>query len=76
MFGPEYAPARLHRRSILAARIPRFTAQRGSTETGLRVTVLGHTMTTLEEVAVVGALTLLLAADVWAFGRQEYTSER
>jgi hypothetical protein len=29
-------------------------------------------MTTLEEVAVVGApATLLLAADVWAFGRQE-----
>jgi hypothetical protein len=33
---------------------------------------LRHTMTTVEEVAVVGALTtLLLAAAVWAFGRQE-----
>jgi ABC-2 type transport system permease protein len=39
---------------------------------GLGVTVLGHTMTVLEEFAVVGALSaVLLAAAVLAFSRQE-----
>jgi len=43
----------------------------GTTE-GLGVTVLGHTMTVLEEVLVVGLMsTLLLGAAVIAFSRQE-----
>jgi len=39
---------------------------------GLGVTVLGHTMSLLEDVLVVGALgAILLTAAVWAFNRQE-----
>jgi ABC-2 type transport system permease protein len=39
---------------------------------GLGVTVLGHTMTLGEEIAVVSALgVILLAGAVWAFGQQE-----
>jgi len=39
---------------------------------GLGVTVLGHTMALIEEVALVGVLSaILLAAAVWAFARQE-----
>ena len=39
---------------------------------GLGVTVLGHTMTVAEEVALVAALGIILvAAAAWAFGRQE-----
>jgi len=42
------------------------------TDTGLGVTVLGHTMTIYEEIAVVGGLgAILLAAAVIAFNRQE-----
>jgi ABC-2 type transport system permease protein len=44
----------------------------GPAGAGLGVTVLGHTMAIGEEVAVVGALgVILLAGAVWAFGRQE-----
>lgn len=43
-----------------------------SAEEGLGVTVLSHTMTIAEELALVGALAaILLAGAVWAFGRQE-----
>jgi ABC-2 type transport system permease protein len=39
---------------------------------GLGVTALGHTLTIGEEVALVGALGIVLVAGaVWAFGRQE-----
>jgi hypothetical protein len=41
-------------------------------DTGLGVTVLGHSLTIAEEVALVGALGIVLVAGaVWAFGRQE-----
>ena len=44
----------------------------GAADAGLGVTVLGHTMTTGEEVAVVGALSAaFLAGAAWAFARQE-----
>jgi ABC-2 type transport system permease protein len=44
----------------------------GPAGAGLGVTVLGHIMAIGEEVAVVGALgVILLAGAVWAFGRQE-----
>ncbi len=44
----------------------------GAGPAGLGVTVLGHTMTLGEEVALVGALGLaLVAAATWAFNRQE-----
>jgi ABC-2 type transport system permease protein len=44
----------------------------GSADAGLGVTVLGHTMTVAEELAVVGALAaILLGAAAWRFGRQE-----
>jgi len=44
----------------------------GPTGAGLGVTVLGHTMSIAEEVAVVGTLgAILLAGAIWAFGRQE-----
>lgn len=43
-----------------------------SAEAGLGVTVLGHTMTVAEEVAIVGALAIIfLTGAAWAFGRQE-----
>ena len=39
---------------------------------GLGVTVLGHTMTVLEDVIVVGVLgAILLGGAIWAFRRQE-----
>lgn len=39
---------------------------------GLGVTVMSHTLTIGEEVALVGALGIVLVAGaVWAFGRQE-----
>jgi ABC-2 type transport system permease protein len=42
------------------------------TSTGLGVVVAGHTMTVIEEIAVVGVLgAILLSAAVWAFSRQE-----
>ncbi len=41
-------------------------------EAGLGVTVLGHTMTLVQEVALVGLIGLaLVASAAWAFGRQE-----
>jgi len=44
----------------------------GPAGVGLGVTVLGHTMTLVEEVAVVGVLgVIFLGLAVWAFGRQE-----
>jgi ABC-2 type transport system permease protein len=44
----------------------------GLARAGLGVTVLGHTMTFAEEVAVTGTLSvLLLAGAIWAFSRQE-----
>ena len=44
----------------------------GPAGAGLGVTVLGHTMSFVEEVAIVGALGVgLMAGAVWAFGRQE-----
>jgi len=44
----------------------------GPARAGLGVTVLGHTMTLVEDVAVVGVVgILLLASAVWAFSRQE-----
>ncbi len=44
----------------------------GPAGAGLGVTVLGHTMTLAEEVAIVGTLgVLLLAGAVWAFSRQD-----
>lgn len=44
----------------------------GPAGAGLGVTVLGHTMTVAEEVAVVGVLgVVLVATAAWAFGRQE-----
>jgi ABC-2 type transport system permease protein len=44
----------------------------GPAEAGLGVTVLGHTMSFIEEMALVGGLgVVLMAAAVWAFGRQE-----
>lgn len=44
----------------------------GPAGAGLGVTVLGHTMTLAEEVALIGALgVILVAGAVWAFGRQE-----
>lgn len=44
----------------------------GPAGAGLGVTVLGHTMSLVEEVALVGALGIvLMAAAVWAFARQE-----
>ena len=42
-------------------------------ESGLGVTVLGHTLTIGEEVALVGTLGIVLVVGaVWAFGRQEH----
>jgi ABC-2 type transport system permease protein len=42
------------------------------TSTGLGVVVAGHTMTVIEEIALVGVLgAILLSAAVWAFSRQE-----
>jgi ABC-2 type transport system permease protein len=44
----------------------------GPAAAGLGVTVLGHTMTLAEEVAIIGILTVTLTASaVWAFGRPE-----
>lgn len=44
----------------------------GPAGAGLGVTVLGHTMSFVEEVALVAALgTILMAGAIWAFGRQE-----
>lgn len=44
----------------------------GPAQAGLGVTVLGHTMTLVEDIAVVSAVgILLLASAVWAFGQQE-----
>lgn len=44
----------------------------GPADAGLGVTVLGHTMGLVEEVALVGGLgVVLIAAAIWAFGRQE-----
>jgi ABC-2 type transport system permease protein len=44
----------------------------GPAGAGLGVTVLGHTMSLVEEVALVGALGIvLMAAAIWAFARQE-----
>jgi ABC-2 type transport system permease protein len=44
----------------------------GPARAGLGVSVLGHTMTLAEDVAIVGVVTVvLLLAAVWAFGRQE-----
>jgi len=44
----------------------------GPAEAGLGVTVFGHTMGPVEEVALVAALgVMLVAAAIWAFGRQE-----
>ena len=44
----------------------------GPAGAGLGVTVLGHTMSLVEELAVVGALAAgLVAAAIWAFTRQE-----
>jgi ABC-2 type transport system permease protein len=44
----------------------------GPAEAGLGVTVLGHTMSFIEEMTLVGGLgVVLMAAAVWAFGRQE-----
>jgi ABC-2 type transport system permease protein len=44
----------------------------GPAQAGLGVTVLGHTMTLAEDIAVVGVVgIILLAAAIWAFGRQE-----
>jgi ABC-2 type transport system permease protein len=44
----------------------------GSAEEGLGVTVLGHTMTVMQDVALVGALGVtFVGAAAWAFGRQE-----
>jgi ABC-2 type transport system permease protein len=44
----------------------------GPASAGLGVTVFGHTMSFVEEVAMVGVLgVLLMAAAIWAFGRQE-----
>ena len=43
----------------------------GPAGAGLGVTVLGHTMTFVQELAMVGALGLvLMGAAIWAFGRQ------
>jgi len=44
----------------------------GPAGAGLGVTVLGHTMSFVEEMAMIGALgVVLMAAAIWAFGRQE-----
>jgi ABC-2 type transport system permease protein len=44
----------------------------GPAGAGLGVSVLGHTMSLMEEVAVIGALgVVFLGAAAWAFGRQE-----
>jgi ABC-2 type transport system permease protein len=44
----------------------------GASGAGLGVTVFGHTMSFVEEMAMVGALgVVLLTASGWAFGRQE-----
>ena len=44
----------------------------GPAGAGLGVTVFGHTMTLVEEVAVVATLGIILVAGaVWAFARQE-----
>jgi ABC-2 type transport system permease protein len=44
----------------------------GPAQAGLGVTVLGHTMTLMEDIAVVSAVgIILLVAAVWAFARQE-----
>jgi ABC-2 type transport system permease protein len=44
----------------------------GPAGAGLGVTVFGHTMSFVEEMALVGALgVLLMAGAIWAFGRQE-----
>jgi ABC-2 type transport system permease protein len=44
----------------------------GPAGAGLGVTVLGHTMTFAQELAVVGGLgVVLMTAAIWAFGRQE-----
>lgn len=44
----------------------------GPAGSGLGVTVLGHTMTLAEEIALIGALGIVLVAGaIWAFGRQE-----
>jgi ABC-2 type transport system permease protein len=44
----------------------------GPAGAGLGVTVLGHTMSLVEELALVGALGAgLVAAAIWAFTRQE-----
>lgn len=44
----------------------------GPAGAGLGVTVLGHTMSLVEEVALVGSLGIvLMAAAIWAFARQE-----
>jgi len=44
----------------------------GPAGVGLGVTVFGHTMSFLEEMALVGALgAILMAGAIWAFGRQE-----
>jgi ABC-2 type transport system permease protein len=44
----------------------------GPAGAGLGVTVFGHTMSFVEELAMVGALgVMLMAAAVWAFARQE-----
>ena len=44
----------------------------GPAQAGLGVTVMGHTMTLAEDVAIVGIVGVaLLIAAAWAFGRQE-----
>ena len=44
----------------------------GPAQAGLGVSVLGHTMTLVEDVAIVGIVGVaLLIAAAWAFGRQE-----
>jgi ABC-2 type transport system permease protein len=44
----------------------------GPAGAGLGVTVLGHTMSFAEEMAMIGALGVaLLGGAIWAFGRQE-----
>jgi ABC-2 type transport system permease protein len=44
----------------------------GPAGAGLGVTAFGHTMSLAEEVAMVGVLgAVLMAAAIWAFGRQD-----
>ena len=59
-------------RQVILSAAPAATPAKAPAKVGLGITVFGHTLTLVQDMAVVSVLgILLIVSAVWAFGRQE-----